>query len=27
LLKYKDKIYEAELEGLIAIENGYIVTL
>ena len=25
--KYGDKIYEAELEGLIAIENGYIVTL
>ena len=24
VLKYKDKIYEAELEGLIAIENGYI---
>jgi len=27
LLKYKDRVYEAELEGLIAIENGYIVTL
>jgi len=27
LLKYSDKIYEAELEGLIAIENGYIITL
>ena len=25
--KYGDKIYEAELEGLIAIENGYIITL
>ena len=27
IAKYGDKIYEAELEGLIAIENGYIITL
>jgi len=27
ILKFGDRIYEAELEGLIAIENGYIVTL
>lgn len=25
--KFGDRIYEAELEGLIAIENGYIITL
>ena len=25
--KFGDKVYEAELEGLIAIENGYILTL
>ena len=27
VLKFGDRVYEAELEGLIAIENGYIVTL
>ena len=27
ITKFGDKIYEAELEGIIAIENGYIVTL
>ena len=27
ITKYGDRVYEAELEGLIAIENGYIVTL
>lgn len=27
IFEYGDRVYEAELEGLIAIENGYIITL
>ena len=27
IYKFGDRVYEAELEGLIAIENGYIITL